>query len=70
MEEQEKIKNDIRQWIAVNRQALPLHTDCWIIQVTANPEAAPQSGLQERSKPAAGRSLAFYKPYTKTSILP
>lgn len=70
MEEQEKIKNDIRQWIEVNRPVLPLHIDSWMINVIANPDAVNPPGPQEYRKPAAGRSFAFYKPYTKTCIVP
>ena len=38
MKEEEKIKQEIKDWIEENRNQLPLNADNWNIQVFKNPK--------------------------------
>ncbi|MCT2563655.1 hypothetical protein [Chryseobacterium herbae] len=71
MKEEEKIKEEIKNWIEDNRDELPLNVDSWNIQVFKN-----DKGIESAKPVKLGKYNAeilfsdpFYKPYSKTFIL-
>lgn len=68
MNEEEKIKSDIKEWIAANRAHLPLNIDSWEFTAwKSSEEWIKQPTVRRGAKydSALYASTPFYKPYSK-----